>query len=65
VLAVTDLVARVENEDGEGKEIIKGLSLEVPAGEVHAIMGPNGAGKSTFSYVVVQPRACSCHSNTR
>jgi len=52
VLALNDLVARVENEDGEGKEIIKGLSLNVPAGEVHAIMGPNGAGKSTLSYVL-------------
>jgi len=36
----------------EGKEILKGLSLDVPAGEVHAIMGPNGAGKSTLSYVL-------------
>jgi Fe-S cluster assembly ATP-binding protein len=36
----------------EGKEILKGLSLEVPAGQVHAIMGPNGAGKSTLSYVL-------------
>lgn len=52
MLALNDLVARVENEDGEGKEIIKGLSLNVPAGEVHAIMGPNGAGKSTLSYVL-------------
>ena len=33
-------------------EILKGLSLEVAAGEVHAIMGPNGAGKSTLSYVL-------------
>ncbi|WBY09880.1 Fe-S cluster assembly ATPase SufC [Sphingomonas sp. 7/4-4] len=36
----------------DGKEILKGLSLEVNAGEVHAIMGPNGAGKSTLGYVL-------------
>src|SRR5574338_1719110 len=35
-----------------GKEILKGLSLEVNPGKVHAIMGPNGAGKSTLGYVL-------------
>ena len=35
-----------------GAEIIKGLSLHVPAGETHAIMGPNGSGKSTLAYAL-------------
>jgi len=36
----------------DGREILKGLTLHVPTGEVHAIMGPNGSGKSTLSYVL-------------
>ena len=47
MLSVRDLHVSVQD-----KPILKGLSLDVPAGEVHAIMGPNGAGKSTLSYVL-------------
>ncbi|WP_185856049.1 Fe-S cluster assembly ATPase SufC [Blattabacterium cuenoti] len=36
----------------EGKEILKGINLEIHSGEIHVIMGPNGSGKSTLAYVI-------------
>lgn len=51
MLKLDNLTARV-GEGDSAKTILNGLSLDVPAGEVHAIMGPNGAGKSTLSYVL-------------
>jgi Fe-S cluster assembly ATP-binding protein len=47
MLKIENLYARAGD-----REILKGLTLTVPSGEVHAIMGPNGSGKSTLSYIL-------------
>ena len=48
ILTIKNLHAEVE-----GKEILKGVDLEIKGGETHAIMGPNGTGKSTLASVVM------------
>ena len=50
MLKIKDLKAQIEDN-----QILKGINLEINAGEVHAIMGPNGSGKSTLSRLCLQP----------
>jgi Fe-S cluster assembly ATP-binding protein len=59
MLSITDLRAAVD-----GKEILKGINLEVNPGEVHAIMGPNGSGKSTLANVLAGRNNCEVTAGT-
>ncbi|HRQ61283.1 MAG TPA: Fe-S cluster assembly ATPase SufC, partial [Alphaproteobacteria bacterium] len=51
MIKINNLHATITTDEGS-KEILKGINLEIPKGQVHAIMGPNGSGKSTLSYVL-------------
>lgn len=50
---MSELIIRDLHVSIEGKEILKGVNLVLPKGQVHAIMGPNGTGKSTLAYTLM------------
>ena len=59
MLQIKDLKAGIEDN-----QILKGINLEVKAGEIHAIMGPNGSGKSTLSAVMLVMRTMKLKAET-